>query len=164
MKLMNIRFLSLILLLTVVIFSKGASAQLEFPEDKVSWSFSVEQNGDEATVIGKITMVKHWHIYAVYLPKGSFLIPTKVDLTPSSNFQLVGKLIEPKPIFEHDDIADEDLMYHSNTVFLKQKIKITGSKDFTACCLALRSLNIVATGKPLHFKNKLKTEADVKGV
>ncbi len=131
MKLINIRFLSLILLLTVVIFSKGASAQLEFPEDKVSWSFSVEQNGDEATVIGKITMVKHWHIYAVYLPKGSFLIPTKVDLTPSSNFQLVGKLIEPKPIFEHDDIADEDLMYHSNTVFLKQKIKITSEKDFT---------------------------------
>ncbi len=128
---MNIRFLSLILLLTVVIFSKGASAQLEFPEDKVSWSFSVEQNGDEATVIGKITMVKHWHIYAVYLPKGSFLIPTKVDLTPSSNFQLVGKLIEPKPIFEHDDITDEDLMYHSNTVYLKQKIKITSDKDFT---------------------------------
>ena len=63
---MNIRFLSLILLLTVVIFSKGASAQLEFPEDKVSWSFSVEQNGDEATVIGKVTMVKHWHILTYY--------------------------------------------------------------------------------------------------
>lgn len=128
---MNIRFLSLVLFLTAAIFSKSASAQLEFPEDKVSWSFTVEQNGDEATVIGKIKMVEHWHIYAAYLPKGSYLIPTKVDLTPSSNFQLVGKLIEPKPIFEHDDITDEDLMYHSNTVFLKQKIKITSEKDFT---------------------------------
>lgn len=128
---MNIRFLSLILLLTVSVFMNRANAQLEFPEDKVSWSFSVEQIGDEATVIGKITMVKHWHIYAAYLPKGSFLIPTEVNLTPSSNFQLVGKLIEPKPILEHDDITDEDLYYHSNTVYLKQKIKITSEKDFT---------------------------------
>lgn len=128
---MNIRFLSLVLLLTVSVFSKNTTAQLEFPEDKVSWSFSVEQNGDEATVIGKITMVKHWHIYAAYLPKGSYLIPTNVELTPSSNFQLVGKLIEPKPILEHDEITNEDLLYHSNTIYLKQKIKITSEKDFT---------------------------------
>lgn len=128
---MNIRFLSLVLFITAAIFSKSASAQLEFPEDKVSWSFSVEQNGDEATVIGKIKMVEHWHIYAVYLPKGSFLIPSNVELTPSPNYKLVGKLLEPKPIFEHDEIADEDLMYHSNTIYLKQKIKITSEKDFT---------------------------------
>ena len=128
---MNIRLLSLVFLLVATFFTKNAVAQLEFPEDKVSWSFSVEQNGDEATVIGKITMVKHWHIYAAYLPKGSFLIPTAVDLTPSSNFKMIGKLIEPKPVFEHDDITDEDLYYHSNTIYLKQKIKITSEKDFT---------------------------------
>lgn len=125
------RLFSLIVLFVATLVSTQSIAQLEFPEDKVSWTFSVEQNGEEATVIGKITMVKHWHIYAAYLPKGSFLIPTKVDLTPSSNFQLVGKLIEPKPILEHDDITDEDLAYHSNTIFLKQKIKVTSDKDFT---------------------------------
>jgi len=131
MKLINHRFLSLIFLVAVSVFSKLSFAQLEFPEDKVSWSFSVEQKGDEATVIGKITMVKHWHIYGAYLPKGSFLIPTNVELTPSPNFQLVGKLIEPKPILEHDEITKEDLLYHSNTIYLKQKIKITSDKDFT---------------------------------
>jgi len=131
MQLLNIRSLSLVLLLATTIFSKSTSAQLEFPEDKVSWAFSVEQKGDEATVIGKITMVNHWHIYAAYLPKGSYLIPTKVELTPSSNFQLLGKLTEPKPTFEHDDITDEDLLYHSNTIYLKQKIKVTSEKDFT---------------------------------
>lgn len=131
MKLVNLRFLSLILLLGFTTLAKLSVAQLEFPEDKVSWSFSVEQNGDEATIVGKITMVKHWHIYAAYLPKGSFLIPSNVELTPSSNFQLVGKLIEPKPILERDEITKEDLLYHSNTIYLKQKIKITTDKDFT---------------------------------
>ena len=131
MQLMNIRFLSLVLLLTTSVFSKTTVAQLEFPEDKVSWSFSVEQNGDEATIIGKVTIVKHWHIYGAYLPKESYLIPTKVELTPSPSFQLSGKLTEPKPTFEHDDITDEDLLYHSNTIYLKQKIKVTSEKDFT---------------------------------
>jgi len=131
MQLTNIRFLSLVLLLTASVFSKNTAAQLVLPEDKVSWSFSVEQNGDEATVIGKVTMVKHWHIYAAYLPSGSYLIPTKVNLTPSSNYKLVGQLVEPKPILEHDNITGEDLLYHSNTIYLKQKIKINSENDFT---------------------------------
>ena len=125
------RSLGFFLFLFTVFFAKFTSAQLEFPEDKVSWKFTIEQNGDEATVIGEITMVKHWHIYAVYLPKGSFLIPTSVTLTPSSNFKTIGKLEEPKPIFEHDEMADEDLLYHSNTIKLKQKIKVLSEKDFT---------------------------------
>lgn len=130
MRMLKTGFLSFMVVLFALFFTKNIYSQLELPEDKVSWSFSVEQNGDEATVIGKITMVKDWHIYSAYLPKGSFLIPTKVDLVPSSNFQLVGKLIEPKPVVHRDEITGEDLLYHSNTIYLKQKIKITSEKDF----------------------------------
>src|SRR5690606_18367779 len=130
MGILRTSFLSFIVVLFTLVFTESIYAQLELPEDKVSWSFSIEQNGDEATVTGKITMVKDWHIYGAYLPKGSFSIPTKVELVPSSNFQLVGKLIEPKPVLHHDDILDEDLFYHSNTIYLKQKIKITSEKDF----------------------------------
>ena len=42
--------------------------QMEFPEDKVNWKFTIEQEGDEAYIIGTITMVEHWHIYAANLP------------------------------------------------------------------------------------------------
>lgn len=106
-------------------------AQLEFPEDKVKWKFTVEQNGDEAVITGTITMVEHWHIYAANLPEGSFAIPTKIDLKKSDNYKVIGGVIEPKPIFVHDDLADEDLYYHSHTVKLKRKIKVTTDKDFT---------------------------------
>jgi len=124
----------LFLLLTFaanLFFSLESKAQLEFPEDKVSWKFSVEQSGEEATIIATITMVEHWHIYAVHIPDGSFTLPTEINLEPSSDFKLIGKVIEPKPIFEHDDLADEDLYYHSNTIQLKQKIRILTPKDFT---------------------------------
>ncbi len=124
-------FLILLTLITTVLSSLNLNAQLEFPEDKVSWKFSVEQSGEEATIIATITMVEHWHIYAVHIPEGSFTLPTELNLKPSSDFKLIGKITEPKPIFVHDDLADEDLYFHSNTIVLKQKIRILTPKDFT---------------------------------
>lgn len=112
-------------------FSLTASAQLDLPEDKVHWEFTVEQNGDEATVIGKITSLEHWHINAVYLPEETFLSPTGMELNSSSNFKKAGKLTESKPIIEIDEILDEEMRYHEGTMYLRQKIKITSDKDFT---------------------------------
>lgn len=117
-------------LLVLPIVNKSAHGQLEFPEDKVHWSFSVEQNGEEAYVVGKITMEEHWHIYAANLPEGAFSIPTEIKLNGSSSFKAIGEVIEPKPIHEHDEIADEELYYHSNTVILKRKIKVLSEDDF----------------------------------
>lgn len=107
-----------------------AQAQLEFPEDKVHWKFSVEQNGDEASIIGTITMEPKWHIYAANLPEGVFIIPTEIKLPTSANYKVVGSVIEPKPHFEHDDLTDEDLYYHSGTIKMKRKIKVLSEKDF----------------------------------
>ena len=106
-------------------------SQLEFPEDKVSWKFSLKQDGDEATIVAKITMVNHWHVYAANLPAGSFTIPTTIEPEKSKNYKIIGKVIEPKPIFVHDMEADEDLYYHSNTITMKRKIKVLSEEDFT---------------------------------
>lgn len=121
----------LLAMLFVVMAAFTSRAQIEYPEDKVSWKFTVEQNGDEAYIVGTITMVEHWHIYAANLPEGGFSIPSGIELTKSSKFKAVGKIIEPKPIFVHDELADEDLYFHSHTVKLKQKIKILSEEDFT---------------------------------
>lgn len=115
----------------LVAFVFNANAQLEFPKDKVNWEFSVEQNGCDATIIGKISMVEHWHIYAAKLPETSFLIATEVEPEKSSNYDIVGQVIEPKPEFYHDEAADEDIWQHSGAITLKRKIKIKSKKDFT---------------------------------
>jgi thiol:disulfide interchange protein DsbD len=121
----------MMLLGALFMVSTNSWAQLEYPEDKVSWKFTVEQNGDEAFVVGTISMVEHWHIYAANLPDGAFSIPTEIQLKSNSNFKVVGGVIEPKPIFKHDELADEDLYYHSNTVKMKRKIKVLSEEDFT---------------------------------
>lgn len=122
---------SIVLLLLILFIGGNLFGQIEFPEDKVKWKFTVEQNGDEATIIGTITMVEHWHIYAANLPEGAFSIASDIELTKSSKFKLLGKIIEPKPIFKHDELADEDLYYHSGTIVMKRKIKILSEEDFT---------------------------------
>ncbi len=104
--------------------------QMEFPEDKVNWKFTIEQEGDEAYIIGTITMVEHWHIYAANLPEGAFSIPTTLKLNKSSKFKTVGGVIEPKPTHVYDDIAEEDLYYHSNKIVMKRKIKVLSEEDF----------------------------------
>lgn len=118
-------------LIAILSFVFSANAQLEFPEDKVSWEFTIEQNGCDATIVGKITCVEHWHIYAAKLPAESFLIATEIEPEKSKNYKVIGKVIEPKPEFYHDEAADEDIYQHSGTITMKRKIKILSEKDFT---------------------------------
>ena len=108
-----------LLLITMSIMSTNANAQLEFPEDKVSWEISLEQNKCEAFIVAKITCVEHWHVYAANLPEGSFLLPTELIPNQSDNYKVIGKIIEPKPEFYHDEAADEDIYQHSHTFTLK---------------------------------------------
>lgn len=122
-------FVAPLVLLLAFVFN--AKAQLEFPEDKVSWKFSIEQKGCDATIIAKITCVEHWHVYAANLPETSFLIATAIEPEKSPNYDVVGKVIEPKPEFYHDEASDEDIWQHSGTFTMKRKIKVKSKKDFT---------------------------------
>ncbi len=117
--------------LLLFLFTGIVSAQIELPEDKVKWSFQIDQKGEEATVIASIKCVEHWHINAVKLPKGSFGFPTSFTIKSSKNYKLVGGTIEPKPIEKYDELADEQLAYHEGSIQLKQKIKILSKEDFT---------------------------------
>lgn len=117
------------------LFISNSFSQIELPEDKVSWDFSISQTAKEkenceATIIGKIRTVKHWHINAIKIPEGSFGFPTTLKFKKNKNYTLVGGVIEPKPIEKYDKIADENLAYHEGTVIFKQKIKINSDSDF----------------------------------
>ncbi|MBI1837449.1 MAG: thioredoxin family protein [Flavobacteriia bacterium] len=123
-------FFSLLLLFFVFVSAKSVSGQIEYPEDKVKWKFSVEQKGEDAFIIAEVKMETHWHINSIVLPKGTFGYATKFNLTPAKTFKLVGSPLEPKPILKHDDEADEDLSMHEGKVIFKQKIKVISDKDF----------------------------------
>ncbi len=129
MKLVKKYFLLPVVALLLLI--SGADAQINYPEDKVSWEFSIEQNGCDATIVGKITMIEHWHVYAANLPEGSWLIPVEVEPEESSNYEIIGKIVEPKPEFYVDDITKDEIYQHSKTITLRRKIKVLSANDFT---------------------------------
>ena len=108
-----------------------AQSQVDLAEDKVKVTFSIEQDGCEATVIAKIVMAKHWHINAVVLPDGTFGYATVFAIEKSNAFKTVGGVIEPKPISRYDDVSQEQIAYHEGTITMKRKIKIESEKDFT---------------------------------
>lgn len=118
-------------LVALFFFVANTNAQIELPEDMVSWKFSIEQDGCDAIIVAKITCVEHWHIYAANLPPEAFSLPTEIEPDQSSNYTVEGKVIEPKPDFYHDEAADEDIYQHSKSFTLKRKIKISSAKDFT---------------------------------
>lgn len=108
-----------------------AFGQVELGKDKVKVTFSVQQDGCEATIIAKIVMNEHWHINSNKLPEGSFGYATKLDLEASSSFKTKGGVIEPKPHVYMDEIAGEMLSTHEGTITMKRKISVLSEKDFT---------------------------------
>lgn len=120
-----------ILSLLLILFTVGTGfSQIEYPEDKVDWEFSVEQDGCEATIVGKFTVVDHWHINATKLPEDNFGIPTTFNLVESDHYKKVGNLMEPAPTEEFDEASGEHLSYHHGTFTLRQKIKVMSEDPF----------------------------------
>lgn len=114
----------------LLLFTGHSLAQVEYPEDKVKWKYKVEQNGCDATLIAEISIVPNWHIYNANPPEGVFFLPTVFQPDNSKNYKVIGLTLEPKPHFEHDEEADEDLYYHSGKITLKRKIKVLSATDF----------------------------------
>mgnify|MGYP001459327888 CR=1 FL=1 len=44
-------------LVSLFLFVTNVSAQIEFPEDKVNWKFTIEQNGSDAVIVGLATVL-----------------------------------------------------------------------------------------------------------
>ena len=102
----------------------------ESSEDQVKWSFSIEQNGADATIIATVTIKPGWHINAVYPPVESFGFPSTFTLNDSKNYSGSGQVEEPAPINTYDAQANENLAIHRETVVFKQKIRVRTEKDF----------------------------------
>ena len=114
--------------LTFFIFISVSFSQIL---DPVSWSFSVEQNGNEATLISKATLDKGWHIYSQNLEGEFGPVPTEFTYEKAENYSLEGKTIETKkPTVQFDKNFDMNVAYFSDEIIFKQKIKVNSATDF----------------------------------
>lgn len=152
--------LNALLVLSGLTVSSNASAQMDFPDEKVNASMSVQRDGEDGTVVLRIKMAEHWHINSIVLPEDNFGYATTFELNPSKDFKVVGKAIEPKPLERFDEASGEDISFHEGTFMFKWKIKIlsvdkdftvTGFLDFQTCdenkCLPPYKMDLSAKAK-----------------
>lgn len=116
-------------LLVLFLVSVFVQAQVLKP---VKWDFSVKEISEtEAELILKANIEKGWHLYAQDIPPDG-PIPTTFKFKASKDFELVGKVAEPKPIEEFDNMFGMTIKYFASSVSFKQKIKIKSKGEFTA--------------------------------
>ena len=99
--------------------------------DPVKWTYSVkETSATEAELVMTAKLDAGWHLYSQYTdPNGPLAI--EFSFNDSPDYQRVGKVQEPKPHEEMDDIFQCVVKSFSGTVVFKQKIKRLSEKDFT---------------------------------
>jgi len=102
--------------------------------DPVKWTFRVEQTSpDEAMLLLIAKIDKNWHLYSQDIPQGGpngAPIATSFTFNKSQDFELVGKVLEPKAIEDNDPNFDMILKFFADKAIFRQKIKILSQKDF----------------------------------
>ena len=110
-----------LLLLTVLMISAAAFAQIETP---VKWSYAAKKlNNNEAVVFLRATIQDGWHIYSLNVGDGG-PIKTSFKFAPSKEFALIGTPSEPTPVTKYEDAFKMNVSYFEKTVTFQQKIKI----------------------------------------
>jgi DsbC/DsbD-like thiol-disulfide interchange protein len=114
-----------------------AHAQIVKP---VRWSYAAKKISSTETILMiKADLNDGWHIYSINQKDGGPL-KTTINFTNSSDYSLMGKIIEPKPIRKFEQVFGIDVLYFNKSVVFQQKIKvkkeqtnIKGRVSFMAC-------------------------------
>lgn len=122
---MNRIFFLLFSLLSFVGFSQNPTLK------PVTWNaVFVATSATEGEIQFTAVIDKKWHIYS-QRPTDVGPIPTSFTITPSADFELVGK-VEEEPAHEEYVAAFEAKVFvFSNKAVFKQKIKLKNQKNFT---------------------------------
>jgi len=114
----------------LLLFTWAISATAQILEP-VKWAFSTERISEtEAELVFTAKMDKGWHLYSQFLDDGG-PIPTAFTFEPSSAYELVGRVKEPKALTEYDEIFSMDVSYFDGEVKFRQRIKVRTTEDFT---------------------------------
>lgn len=98
--------------------------------ENVKWKFeTVKINDSVAELQLKATIADHWHLYAMSHNNG-IEYPISFTFTPSSNYALIGKMKEPKPIVHHDPAFGDTSRYFEKNVTFRQRVKIRTGVPF----------------------------------
>ena len=102
-----------------------ATAQIQ---DPVKWDISSQKTGEnEYQISFKAKIDNGWHVFAQYLPKGNYSLPTKFSFEQLTDAELVDTVRELSNVVEEkDEIAGAMVRFFCNEALFAQTIKVTG--------------------------------------
>lgn len=116
--------------LVLLLFAIGVTQLQAQMLDPVKWTFSYQKLTDStANIILKARIDKSWHLYSQDIPDGG-PVPTSFKFVKSKDYQIVGKVNEPKAIEEFDPNFEMKVKYFATQAEFKQKIKVLTDKPF----------------------------------
>jgi len=105
-------------------FAGVSFSQLEY---HIWWKFSMEQkNSEEATLVFKAKIDKDWHLYSQFTPDGG-PIPMFFEFAKNKNYELIGKVQEPKRHEEFDSTFGVMIYSFAESATFTQKVKLKGT-------------------------------------
>jgi len=110
-----------IVIITICFFKANLHAQILHP---VKWSYASKIiSGTSAILYFKADIEDGWHIYSVNQRSGG---PLKTSFTyvKPKDYTLIGTPLEPTPLTHFDQTFGINVLYFTNTVTFRQKVKI----------------------------------------
>ena len=116
----------LLSLLTIVFSMMMWAQQLE----PAHWTYSVKEvSATEAELLFTVKIDDGWHLYSQYTdPNGP--LPLVFEFENSKDYELIGKVQEPKPHKEMDPMFGCEVSSFSGKATFRQKVKKISEKDF----------------------------------
>mgnify|MGYP006173678827 CR=1 FL=1 len=120
-------------LLLIFLFSLTAKGQDYEQGGKIKWYFTVKAVGNnEADLVMTAKLFDHFHVYSqthdIDKADGTGT-PTTFAFEANSNYKLIGSPREPKPVKKNTPSIGTEIFFDKDVSF-KQRIKITGDKNF----------------------------------
>lgn len=123
----NIRFFIATCFLLITTYF--AFAQVVKP---VSWTYKTTKINDSVAELSFIANIQpNWHLYAQKPGQGQIENPLVFTFEKSANYDRIGKVDEPKPQSDYDDLLDAHSNFFSKQVTFKQRVKVKTDEPFT---------------------------------
>jgi thiol:disulfide interchange protein len=117
-----------------------------FTQEKVTWSAVFDDKQQEIVITANIE--KGWHMYSQNIDPMAGPVPTEFMFSKNTGFELMGRVIEPKPLESYDENFEATLQYFEHQVVFKQKINAK-SKTSTQCTITFMVCNEVMCLPPV---------------
>lgn len=126
-----------LLFAVAVLLGSAVNAQILKP---VKWAYAAKKvSATEAVVMMKATIDKGWHLYSQTVGEGG-PVATSFTFTPSKEYTVKGKTIEPKPVTKFEKTFNMNVAYFENSVVFQQRVTlkakattVKGKVEFMVC-------------------------------